>query len=128
MSNRRGFTLAELMITVVIVGILAVMAIPRLSYVKDRAIMASMKSDLHNLATRQEAYFYDNNSYSADLSALRSAGFQTSDGVIIAIAEATPTGWSASAAHSASDKECGLYVGNAAPVAGAPSEGTIGCQ
>ena len=62
MSNKKGFTLIELLIVVVIIGILAAIAIPKFANTKEKAYVASMKSDLRNLITAQEAYFSDNNS------------------------------------------------------------------
>ena len=61
--NRKGFTLIELLIVVVIIGILAAIAIPKFANTKQKAIVASMKSDLWNLVTAQEAFFSDNNVY-----------------------------------------------------------------
>ena len=61
--NRKGFTLIELLIVVVIIGILAAIAIPKFANTKQKAIVASMKSDLRNLVTAQEAFFSDNNDY-----------------------------------------------------------------
>ena len=55
MQNRKGFTLIELLIVVVIIGILAAIAIPKFASTKEKAYLASMKSDLRNLATAQEA-------------------------------------------------------------------------
>jgi type IV pilus assembly protein PilA len=63
MSNRRGFTLIELLIVVVIIGILAAIAIPKFANTKQKAVKASMISDLRNLATAQEAFYADSSSY-----------------------------------------------------------------
>ena len=66
--NRKGFTLIELLIVVVIIGILAAIAIPKFANTKAKAYIASMKSDLRNLVTAEEAYFADSVKYSATLS------------------------------------------------------------
>ena len=67
--NRKGFTLIELLIVVVIIGILAAIAIPKFANTKQKAIVASMKSDLRNLVTAQEAFFSDNNDYAGSTAA-----------------------------------------------------------
>lgn len=59
MTGRRGFTLIELLVVVVIIGILAAIAIPKFSATKDKSRMASVKSDLRNTMTAEEAYFAD---------------------------------------------------------------------
>src|SRR5947209_11033423 len=61
--NRKGFTLIELLIVVVIIGILAAIAIPKFANTKAKAYIASMKSDLRNLVTAEEAYFADSVKY-----------------------------------------------------------------
>src|SRR6266498_2255049 len=61
--NRKGFTLIELLIVVVIIGILAAIAIPKFANTKEKAYLASMKSDLRNLVTAEEAYFADYTTY-----------------------------------------------------------------
>src|SRR5436309_15970410 len=63
--NREGFTLIELLIVVVIIGILAAIAIPKFANTKEKAYIASMKSDLRNLVTAEEAYFADSVKYTA---------------------------------------------------------------
>src|SRR6266850_5523367 len=63
--NRKGFTLIELLIVVVIIGILAAIAIPKFANTKEKAYLASMKSDLRNLVTAEEAYFSDYTTYQA---------------------------------------------------------------
>src|SRR5512143_2400378 len=64
-NTRKGFTLIELLIVVVIIGILAAIAIPKFASTKEKAYLATMKSDLRNLATAQEGYFADNKAYMA---------------------------------------------------------------
>lgn len=121
----RGFTLIELLIVVVIVGILAAFAIPKFANTKQKAYVAQMKSDLKNLATAEEAFFYDSTFYTNSLAAL--SNFRPSSGVTLTIVEATPGGWSARATHAYIPRQCVLYQGNAAALAPATSEGKITC-
>jgi prepilin-type N-terminal cleavage/methylation domain-containing protein len=121
-----GFTLIELLVVVVIIGILAAIAIPRFANTKGKGYAASLKSDLHNLATVQEGYFYDKQAYAGTLPALE---FVPSPGVKLTIVEATATGWSAEATHQAAAPIlCAIYYGSAAPVAPAITEGTVACR
>src|SRR3979490_1828293 len=62
--NHKGFTLIELLIVGVIIGILAAIAIPKFANTKVKAYVVSMKSDLRNLVTAEEAYFADSVKYS----------------------------------------------------------------
>ena len=56
MDKRRGFTLIELPIVVVIIGILASIAIPKFSATREKAFLSSLKTDLKNLVSKQEIY------------------------------------------------------------------------
>ena len=128
MSNTRksGFTLIELLIVVVIIGILAAIAIPKFSSTKGQAFLAAMRSDLRNLATAEESYYYSNNAYSTNLSQLN---YLSSAGVTITVPEATAGGWSATATHvSLGAETCTVYFGTAAPVAPSTLEGRITCN
>ncbi|HEY3287598.1 MAG TPA: prepilin-type N-terminal cleavage/methylation domain-containing protein [Gemmatimonadaceae bacterium] len=125
-AHRRGFTLIELLIVVVIIGILAAIAIPKFQSTKGKANAASLKSDLRNLATAQEAYFYDNSAYASDVAVLP---FSKSPGVVLTITTATGSGWAAIATHPASyPLTCALYQGNVSAQTPATVEGLIGCQ
>jgi type IV pilus assembly protein PilE len=63
MQQARGFTLIELMITVVIVAILASIAVPMYSQYVQRGKIAEATSGLSELRLRAEKYFADNRSY-----------------------------------------------------------------
>lgn len=67
MRDRRGFTLIELMVVVTIVGLLASIALPRYAYLKERALVTTMKSDLRNLLTSQEGFYVSNNDYAGGM-------------------------------------------------------------
>src|ERR1700733_16102271 len=64
---RKGFTLIELLIVVVIIGILAAIAIPKFANTKQQAYLATLKEDLRNLVTAEEAYFSDYTTYTGTL-------------------------------------------------------------
>jgi prepilin-type N-terminal cleavage/methylation domain-containing protein len=129
MMRRHGFTLIELLIVVVVIGVLAAIAVPKFGNTKAKANLAAMKSDLHNLITAQESYYYDNSAYSTSLSALN---FTPSDGVQITSLTAAPSGkgWSAVAEHPmAAQVTCAVFIGAVAPPSSAAtSEGIIGCE
>ena len=127
-ARRAGFTLIELLIVVVIIGILAAMAIPKFEATKVQARLAEMRSDLHNLATAQEAYTSDNNAYYAGAVPSAALLYKPSTGITITIAEATASGWSAVASTTLTSRTCALFIGSAAPVAPATLEGQIACS
>ena len=124
--SKHGFTLIELLIVVVIIGILASIAIPKFANTKGRAFITTMKSDLRNLATAEESYYYSNNVYTTDLVA---AGFTGTTGVTITIPEATAAGWSAVATHpQAPVTNCAVFYGAASPVGSATKEALVDCN
>ena len=61
--SQRGFTLIELLIVVAIIGILAAIAIPQFSAYRAKAYNAAASTDMRNLRSHMEAYFYENQYY-----------------------------------------------------------------
>ncbi len=128
--DRRGFTLIELLIVVVIIGILAAIAIPKFASTKEKAYVATMKTDLRNLATAQEAYFYDYATYyDGAVPNLASLPYSPSKGVAIVLSSVSMVGWAAVATHSgAIGASCALFFGSAAAPAPASTEGEVACN
>ncbi|HWH51879.1 MAG TPA: prepilin-type N-terminal cleavage/methylation domain-containing protein [Gemmatimonadaceae bacterium] len=124
--TREGFTLIELLIVVVIIGILAAIAIPKFQATKGKASFAAMRSDLRNLTTVQESFFYDHSIYTMRLDSLQ---FTPSHADSLVIKEATATGWSATVTNPNSYPHfCALFMGNATAVAPATDAGIVACQ
>jgi prepilin-type N-terminal cleavage/methylation domain-containing protein len=109
--SSRGFTLIELLIVVVIIGVLAAIAIPKFSNTKEKAYVASMKSDLRNLAVYEESYAADSGgAYFSGTGVAQ--GFTASQNVTVTATAAAgpPPSWSATASHSQTGKTCAFSV------------------
>ena len=126
--KRAGFTLIELLIVVVIIGILGDDRDSEISEHEGQGpASTAIKSDLRNLATAEEAYMFDNGSYTGVIASLsyryvarrrfspsrtrqRQAGRRVNAPAVV----------------SAHMRDC--IIGNVPAQAPATVEGLIGCQ
>ncbi len=127
LRNRKGFTLIELLIVVVIIGILAAIAIPKFAATKDKAKLASVRNDVRNVETAEEAYFSDFATYGTFAQLQAASNFTLSSGNTMSITPAT-NGFTATATNSSISstiKTCTVQV-----AAGAAStvDGVITCS
>src|SRR5258706_952402 len=105
--NRKGLTLIELLIVVVIIGILAAIAIPKFANTKEKAYLVSMKSDRRNLITAEEGYFACSVKYTSNLG----TAYATTSGVVGPTIAVTANGVTATVSHNTTTKTCAVYVG-----------------
>ncbi|MDX1493706.1 MAG: prepilin-type N-terminal cleavage/methylation domain-containing protein [Longimicrobiales bacterium] len=118
-SERHGFTLIELLIVVVVIGILAAIAIPKYSTMKEKSYIASVTADLKNMASQQEIYLSNNNTYAGTVADM---DVTLTDAVTVTINEATGTGWAATGTHQGlSGRQCGIYFGSASSAGASPA-------
>jgi type IV pilus assembly protein PilA len=137
--NRKGFTLIELLIVVVVIGILAAIVIPKFANTKEKAYVASMKSDLRNLVTAEEAFFADSVKYSTSVicsnpPTVGTVAFCATIGNTLAVptvGSGTQAGWTTSITNRNTTKSCAIYIGAvtpAAPAATTDPEGAPVCR
>lgn len=112
--GRSGFSLIELMIVTLIIGLLAAIALPKFSEVQAKAQFAAIGNDLRNLGASQERFYQNYSTYSVSLDGL---DFVPTEGVEIEVIEASARGWAAWATHIALEegKGCSIYLGTATP-------------
>jgi len=58
-KSKKGFTLIELMVVIVIIGILVAIALPNFISAQDRAKLSSVKANMHTVQTAVETYGVD---------------------------------------------------------------------
>lgn len=107
----RGITLVELMIVVVVLGILAAVAYPNYRDFASRAKRNEAKAALLQIATNQERFYLNNNTYTDDMTNL---GFNVSDDFVtdsssytIDVVAADANNFSATATYTKADNEAG---------------------
>ena len=126
--KRTGFTLIEIMIVTVIIGILALIAIPRIGSVKERAIVASMMAELRNLQLSQEAFYTRDLEFAASIAELTE--FEQSADITLTFQTNSRVGWTAQTAHVATAIRCAVFVGRldgVGPLVPATDEAIIEC-
>lgn len=100
-----GFTLLELMIVLVLMGVLAGLVIPSAFQAREKAYMATMKHDLKKVATAQELFFVDNQRYAGHLADLMD-GLKLSEDVTVRIDSVSSAGWRGDAEHVSTSVSC----------------------
>jgi type IV pilus assembly protein PilA len=129
--RRSGFTLIEILIVVVVVGILAAIAMPKLGKTRERGYFKAIMSDLRNLQTQQEIYYEIpmHRDYADNIAQL--TNYKNSQGVTTVITEAGTTGWAATGVHSGLDgatQMCAVFAGTVNTVpAPAVTAGIVTC-
>ncbi len=125
-----GFTLIEMMIVIVVIGILAAIAVVGYGSSTEKADIAAMKSDLRNVVTAEQGYYADQiqagnaGAFTKNVSDL---DFSPSPGVTIKLKK-NNYGWSAQARHANVKKvRCAIYQGSISPYSPASREGEVAC-
>ncbi|WP_285164688.1 type IV pilin protein [Shewanella goraebulensis] len=120
MKNKNGFTLIEVMIAVVIVGILSAIAYPSYTQFVAKGARADGLAGLMDIANRQEQFYLDNRKYTADMTKLGLAadpwvvdnGYYSIDAVVTNNADFTITA-SAKGTQITRDPNCTAITLNA---------------
>ena len=115
-----------MLIVVVIIGILAAIAIPKLSATKSKAYVTAAVADLRNLVTAEEAFFADSMKYTATVSQLK---YQNSNMVNTPTVVVGAGFWTATTTHTQlAGVTCGVSINTTNPVTAAAAEGQPICK
>lgn len=125
-GNEEGFTLLELIVVTVILGLLAAFAIQGYGKIKERAYVAAMKADLRNLVTAEVVYSTDSLRFTT---VIGSGGltYQVSTGNTGPLIALTGDGFTAQIGNTNTPRTCVIFMGST-PVAPATNEGEPACR
>jgi type IV pilus assembly protein PilE len=124
-----GVTLLELMIVVVVIGILGTIAIPSYRQYSIRAQRTDAKSALLRIAANEERFYLQNNTYTADMTALGFPSGETEKGFYtLAVNGAGVDAFEAVATLiGADDPDCARFTVNAQGVRTATPDPNTEC-
>lgn len=72
MRDDRGFTLIEVLVIVVLIGVLSALAISQYAAFRSRSYDSKVTAAVRGAATGEEAYYADNLTYAADVHTFKS--------------------------------------------------------
>ena len=116
-SREPGFTMLELVIVMLIIGILAAIAYPSYTAYTRRANRVDATEALLRIADRQTRHYLQNNTYTTDLTELGFNGTASTNGYYtLAIVNADATGYTATAVPNgmpqSADDDCQSFSVN----------------
>jgi prepilin-type N-terminal cleavage/methylation domain-containing protein len=122
--SRSGFTFVEILVAMAVLGVLSAIAVPKYRLMREKAWTAALKADLGELRIAEEAYWAENQRYSADTTQLDWRS--TSDVQVTISSSDFDAGFQATARHQLMPaSQCSMYVGRET-ILGTPS-GEIVC-
>ena len=112
MSSRKGITLMEVMVVLAVLGLIALVLVPRLTWAGKGKLFDVLVNDIKNLAAAEEIYYAEHFTYTSKLADL---DFSPSEEVTLTLSGASAEGWSVTATHFSLDRNlgCGLFYGRA---------------
>lgn len=122
-----GFTLLELLVATVMLGVLAAIALPIYRGFRERAATSSLQSELRTLRNAQELHFVENDGYTDDLGVL---DYEPGSDVEVELRAGSgeDVGWAGRLSHRNEDVRCAVFEGSAPPYDPATDEGTVACD
>ena len=87
LQKEKGFTLIEILIVIVVIGILASIAIGVNLRIREQAIIGSIESDLSHAFKVSVIFFSDHPDNELTLALLKAGGYSTSEDVIVDVVD-----------------------------------------
>jgi prepilin-type N-terminal cleavage/methylation domain-containing protein len=94
-NREDGFSLIELLVVIIIIGILAAIAIPLFLSQKQKSVDASMKSDLRSVANQLETYYVDQLTFPSPLGSVNTGTVMNGTTLTLSAGNSITVRWAA---------------------------------